>query len=569
MRHAEAPVSWQLPAARRLARVRRAGVGPDDGRTLETERMAAPFSLEQYGINVAEVYRNLPPAVLYEHALKWGRGSSIAASGALVALSGVKTGRSPLDKRIIDDPNVAEDVWWGKVNMKLEQNAFEINRTQAVDFLNTRDRLYVVDSYAGWDPKYRIKVRVICARPYHALFMHNMLIRPTAEQFAEFGEPDYVIFNAGSFPANRFVPGMTSGTSISLQFGHREMVILGTEYAGEMKKGVFTIMNYLMPARGVLSMHCSATEGADGDTSILFGLSGTGKTTLSADPKRKLIGDDEHCWSDEGIFNIEGGCYAKVIDLSEEAEPDIYRALRFGAVLENVVYDPATRVVDYDDTSITANTRGSYPIEYIDNAKIPCMGDHPRNVIFLTCDAFGVLPPVSRLTPEQAMYHFISGYTAKVAGTEVGVTEPEATFSPCFGGPFLVWHPAKYADLLAERIRRHGANVWLVNTGWSGGAYGTGKRMKLAYTRAIVDAIHSGALADQPTQVDPIFGLAIPRACPGVPDEILVPRNTWADKAAYDATCRKLAKLFAENFRHYEDVAGRAVIDAGPRVKAA
>jgi phosphoenolpyruvate carboxykinase (ATP) len=316
-------------------------------------------------------------------------------------------------------------------------------------------------------------------------------------------------------------------------------------------------------------MHCSATEGADGDTSILFGLSGTGKTTLSADPNRRLIGDDEHCWSDDGIFNIEGGCYAKVIDLSEQAEPDIYRALRFGAVLENVVYDPDSRDVAYADTSVTTNTRGSYPIEFIDNAKIPCVGGHPKNVIFLTCDAFGVLPPVSRLTAEQAMYHFISGYTAKVAGTEVGVTDPEATFSPCFGGPFLVWHPAKYAELLADRIRRHAADVWLVNTGWSGGAFGTGKRMKLAYTRAIVDAIHSGTLAGLPTQVDPIFGLAIPRSCPGVPDEILVPRNTWGDKAAYDATCRKLARLFADNFQHYEDVAGRAVADAGPRVKAA
>jgi len=527
--------------------------------------MGETFSLDEYGITVGEIHRNLPPAVLYEHALRYDRGSAITASGALLAMSGVKTGRSPMDKRIIDDPNVAEDVWWGKVNVKLDQKAFEINRTLALDFLETRERIYVVDAFAGWDPKYRIKVRVICARPYHALFMHNMLIRPTAEQLADFGDPDYVIFNAGTFPANRTVPGMTSGTSICLQFGHREMVILGTEYAGEMKKGVFTIMNYLMPAQGVLSMHCSATEGADGDTSILFGLSGTGKTTLSADPNRKLIGDDEHCWSDDGIFNIEGGCYAKVIDLSEEAEPDIFRALRFGSVLENVVLDPGSRNVDYTDESITSNTRGSYPIEYIDNIKLPCMGGHPKNVIFLTCDAFGVLPPVSRLTPEQAMYHFISGYTAKVAGTEVGVTEPEATFSPCFGGPFLVWHPAKYAELLAERIRRHGSDVWLVNTGWSGGSYGTGKRMKLAYTRAIVDAIHSGALQSVPTKPDPIFGLDIPESCPGVPAEILVPRNTWEDKAAYDATCRKLAGLFAENFRQYEDMAGSAVREAGPK----
>jgi phosphoenolpyruvate carboxykinase (ATP) len=531
--------------------------------------MAARFSLRQYGIDVDEVHRNLSPAVLYEHALKWNHGSAITASGALVAMSGVKTGRSPRDKRIIDDPDVAEDVWWGEVNMKLEAGAFQINRAQAVAYLGTRDRLYVVDAFAGWDPRYRIKVRVVCARPYHALFMHDMLIRPSREQLEDFGEPDYVIFNAGAFPASHHVPGVTSGTSISLRFDHGEMVILGTEYAGEMKKGVFTIMNYLMPARGVLSMHCSATEGENGETSILFGLSGTGKTTLSADPRRRLIGDDEHCWTDEGIFNIEGGCYAKVIDLSAEDEPDIHGALRFGAVLENVVYDPETREVDYADTSITTNTRGAYPIEHIESAKIPCVGGHPKHVIFLTCDAFGVLPPVSRLTPEQAMYHFISGYTAKVAGTEVGVTEPEATFSPCFGGPFLVWHPAKYAELLAEHIRRHQADVWLVNTGWSGGAFGIGRRIRLAHTRAIVDAIHSGALSRKSTNADPVFGLAIPESCPGVPGEILVPRNTWADRDAHDATARRLARLFAENFKAYEDVAGHMITRAGPRVEAA
>jgi phosphoenolpyruvate carboxykinase (ATP) len=409
-------------------------------------------------------------------------------------------------------------------------------------------------------------VRVICARAYHALFMHNMLIRPTDEQLAAFGHPDFVIFNAGKFPANIHTEGMTSPTSIALDFDKQELVILGTEYAGEMKKGIFTVMNYLMPRLGVLSMHCSATEGADGDTSILFGLSGTGKTTLSADPKRKLIGDDEHCWDEQGIFNIEGGCYAKVIDLSEEAEPDIFRALRFGAVLENVVYDPRTREVAFHDTSITENTRGSYPIEYIDNAKIPCLGDHPRNVIFLTCDAFGVLPPVSKLTPEQAMYHFISGYTAKVAGTEVGVTEPEATFSPCFGGPFLVWHPTRYAELLAERVRTHNAQTWLVNTGWTGGPFGVGHRMKLGYTRAIIDAIHDGTLHMADTVEDPIFGVAVPTECPGVPAELLVPRNTWADKTAYDRTALKLAHLFCDNFRSFEDRASEAVRSAAPRI---
>ena len=345
-----------------------------------------------------------------------------------------------------------------------------INRERAIDYLNTRERLYCFDGFAGWDPKYRIKVRVICSRPYHALFMHNMLIRPTREELAEFGKPDFVIYNAGASPPTGSPPAMTSKTSIDLSFEDREIVILGTEYAGEMKKGVFTIMNYLAPKRGVLSMHCSATaDRQTGRSSLLFGLSGTGKTTLSADPKRHLIGDDEHCWSDDGIFNIEGGCYAKAIDLTPESEPDIFQALRFGAVLENVVLDE-DRDVDFTDTSITENTRGAYPIEFIHNAKIPCVAGHPTDVIFLTCDAFGVLPPVSALSPAQAMYHFISGYTAKVAGTEVGVNEPQATFSPCFGGPFLVWHPTKYAELLAEKMRKHNARVWLVNTGWSGGS---------------------------------------------------------------------------------------------------
>jgi phosphoenolpyruvate carboxykinase (ATP) len=527
--------------------------------------MSDTFSLEAHGIHVKRIFRNAAPAALYEAALQNERGTAIVDSGALVAMSGAKTGRSPADKRIVEDPATAGDIWWGDVNIKLDEHTFQINRERAIDYLNTKELLYCVDAFAGWDPTYRLQVRVICARAYHALFMHNMLIRPTADELGDFGEPDYVIFNAGQFPANRYTSGMTSTTSVDLCFQKREFVILGTEYAGEMKKGIFTIMNYLMPKQGVLSMHCSATEGKRGDTSILFGLSGTGKTTLSADPKRRLIGDDEHCWSDEGVFNIEGGCYAKVIDLSAEAEPDIYQALRFGAVLENVVYDERTRRVDYGDTSITQNTRGSYPIEYIPNAKLPCVGAHPDNVIFLTCDAFGVLPPVSRLTEAQAMYHFISGYTAKVAGTEMGVDEPEATFSPCFGGPFMVWHPTKYAELLAEKLRTRGAQTWLVNTGWSGGPFGVGARMKLSYTRAIIDAIHSGELRGVATQPDPVFGLAIPAQVPGVPDEILVPRNTWHDKAAYDTAARKLADLFRKNFARFSDAASDEVRAAGPR----
>lgn len=525
------------------------------------------FSLDKQGISVGEIHRNASPAFLYEAALRYEKGSTISSTGALIAYSGKKTGRSPTDKRVVDEPEVRDEVWWGNVNIKLDPQSFVINRERAIDYLNTRDRLYVVDGFAGWDPKHQLKIRIVCSRAYHALFMHNMLIRPTPEQLAGFGEPDYVIFNAGGFPANRHTQGMTSTTSVDLSFARREFVILGTEYAGEMKKGVFTIMNYLMPKKGHLSMHCSATEARDGsDTSILFGLSGTGKTTLSADPKRLLIGDDEHCWTDDGVFNIEGGCYAKVIKLSKEQEPDIWNSLQFGAVLENVVYEQTSHLVDYDNTSLTENTRGSYILDSIPNAKLPAVSGHPKNVIFLTADAFGVLPPVSKLTPSQAMYHYISGYTAKVAGTEVGVKDPEPTFSPCFGGPFLVWHPTKYAEMLAEKLRKHGAQTWLVNTGWSGGAYGVGSRIKLKYTRAIIDAIHSGALASVPTQDDPVFGLSVPTECPGVPAEMLQPRNTWTDKAAYDDKAKKVAQLFKDNFKKYEGQATAEVRAAGPKL---
>ena len=528
--------------------------------------MGTDFSLEKHGITVKQIIRNPAPAALYEQGLRSEKGTAITKTGALVALSGEKTGRSPKDKRIVDTEGSRGDVWWGPVNTQMSESTFNINRERAIDYLNTRESLYCIDAFAGWDPNYRIKVRIVCARAYHALFMHNMLIRPTQSELEEFGDPDYVILNAGAFPANRYTEGMTSSTSVAVNFASREFVILGTEYAGEMKKGVFTVMNYLMPKRDVLSMHCSATEGPEGDTSIFFGLSGTGKTTLSADPSRKLIGDDEHCWSGEGVFNIEGGCYAKVIDLSASEEPDIFQAIRFGSVLENVVYDPDTRSVDYHDTSITQNTRGSYPIEYIDNVKVPCVTGHPDNVIFLTCDAFGVLPPVAKLTPEQAMYHFISGYTAKVAGTEMGVTDPEATFSPCFGGPFLVWHPSKYAELLAQKIEEHGSAVWLINTGWSGGPHGVGSRMPLKYSRAIVDAIHSGALESVETITDPVFGVEIPTECPGVPSQVLIPKTTWKDPKLFDETAHKLALLFRENFAKYEDLVNEQTRSAGPRI---
>jgi len=532
----------------------------------QKESAQAPtFDLAQYGITVADIRRNLSPAELYKEALRQDAQCDVADTGALIALSGEKTGRSPKDKRVVEHPDSKGEVWWGSVNVPIDNETFDVNRERAIDYLNTRQRLYVVDAFAGWDPKNRARVRIICTRPYHALFMHIMLIRPTADELRSFGEPDVVIYNAGEFPANQRTKGMTSKTSVDLSLERKEFVILGTEYAGEMKKGVFTMMNYFGPKRGILSMHCSATaDKKTGLSSLLFGLSGTGKTTLSADPGRLLIGDDEHCWSDQGIFNIEGGCYAKAIDLTPESEPEIFQALRFGAVLENVVFDPETHAVDFHDTSITQNTRGAYPIEFIRNAKIPCVAGHPTDVIFLTCDAFGVLPPVSKLTPAQAMYHFISGYTAKVAGTEMGVTEPQATFSPCFGGPFLVWRPAKYAELLAKKMEQHKANAWLVNTGWSGGSHGTGSRMKLKLTRAIITAIHNGDLAKAKTQRDPVFGFDVPIACPDVPSEILIPRNTWSDKASYDATAQKLAGLFRSNFEKYADGARPDVRAAGP-----
>ncbi len=535
------------------------------GTAVKISHCTAMLNLNRYDIDVETVHRNASVAALYQYAFRHGKEAALSDIGALIAYSGDKTGRSPKDKRIVRHPDSEGDVWWGPVNIELDELSFCVNRERAIDYLNTRQALYCLDAFAGWDPDYRIKVRLICARPYHALFMRNMLIRPTPAQLADFGEPDCVIFNAGAFPANRYTTGMTSKTSVDLSLERKEVVILGTEYAGEMKKAVFTLMNYLMPKQAVLSMHCSATADPEtGRSSILFGLSGTGKTTLSADPKRELVGDDEHCWTSRGIFNIEGGCYAKAMYLTREAEPQIFDALRFGAVLENVVYDEANHHVDFGNSSITENTRGAYPIDYIPNARIPCVAGHPSDVIFLTCDAFGILPPVSRLTPEQAEYHFVSGYTAKVAGTEVGVREPEATFSPCFGGPFLVWHPSKYAELLATRIREHDVKVWLVNTGWSGGPYGVGKRIGLSHTRAILDAIHAGTLRHAPTRREPFFGLEVVTECPTVPDAILLPKQTWSDPKRYDDTARRLAGLFRKNFMSYADGMSPEVRAAGP-----
>ncbi len=524
------------------------------------------FDLTKHGIHVKTVYRNLAVPELYELALK-EPGTTIADTGALIAYSGEKTGRSPKAKRIVEEELTKGDIWWGSVNMPISEEGFEINKETAIDFLNSKEALFVVDAYAGWDPKLKEKVRIICTRAYHALFMWNMLIRPSEDELKNFGEPDWVVYNAGQMLANTHTPSVDSKTSVNLNFKAKEFVILGSEYAGEMKKGVFTVLNYLLPKAGALPMHCSANEGKNGDTALFFGLSGTGKTTLSADPKRQLIGDDEHGWTNEGIFNFEGGCYAKAIRLSKEGEPEIWNAIRFSTILENVVYDEKSREVDYDDGSITENTRASYPIEHIDNAKIPCVGGHPNNVIFLTCDAFGVLPPVSKLTPGQAMYHFISGYTAKVAGTEVGVTDPEATFSACFGAAFMVWHPTVYAELLKKKMEEHSAKVWLVNTGWTGGPFGEGQRMNLKETRAIIDAILDGAI-DKSDFGEDVYGLMVPKAVAGVRDDVLSPRQTWKDPSQYDKKAKQLAELFSKNFEKYQEKASQDIMEAASKISA-
>lgn len=531
-------------------------------------------ALKAQGITARNVLRNLSPAQIYEHGVNRMPGnpgtpqSVVSSTGALCAFSGERTGRTPKDKRVVQDEMTSKDVWWGKVNIPITREKFTELEDRALSYLNNKDRLYIVDGYVGYDPKYRRKVRIYCTRAYHALFMNNMLIRPTPEQLKnDFAEVDFTIYNAGEFYAP---PGTTSGNSrtcAAFDFTQGKGVILGTQYAGEMKKGLFSLMNYLMPKEGCPSLHASCNEGEDGDVTLLFGLSGTGKTTLSADPKRKLIGDDEHVWSADGVFNIEGGCYAKCIDLTREKEPEIWDAIKFGAVLENVGFsDPVNRVVDYTDVKITENTRVSYPIEYMANCKVPGMGGHPKNVIFLTCDAFGVFPPVCKLTPEQASYHYISGYTAKVAGTEVGIVDPQTTFSACFGEAFLPLHPAKYATLLAQKIEEHGSNVWLINTGWVGGKYGVGSRISLKNTRAIIDAIHDGSLAKEEYENFPTFDLALPKNVNNCDPSILNPRNAWKDKADYDQSLKKLAGLFVKNFENYKKDSSAAIINAGPKL---
>ena len=504
-----------------------------------------------------KVHRNLCTAPLVEAALRRGE-AELAARGSLVASTGKRTGRSPKDKFTVEDSVTAKKVAWGSANRPISPEKFDALYDRVLDYLKGKE-LFVQDLYCGADPKYRLPIQVINEYAWHNLFVRQLFIRPSAEELKNH-KAEFTIVSAPGFRADPQRDGTNSEVFILVNFTKKLVLIGGTEYAGEMKKSIFGVMNFLLPERNVFPMHCSANIGNDGVTALFFGLSGTGKTTLSADPTRRLIGDDEHGWSATGVFNFEGGCYAKCIRLSPETEPQIYSALGFGSVLENVVLDPVTRIPDYDDDSKTENTRAAYPVEHIDNAVIPGFGGHPKNVVFLTADAFGVLPPVSRLTPEQAMYHFMSGYTAKVAGTEAGVTEPQATFSTCFGAPFMPLPSKVYAEMLGRRLREHNAQCWLVNTGWQGGAYGVGKRMSLPYTRAMVDALVEGNLATVEFEIEPAFGLSIPKSCPGVPAELLNPRNSWKDKAAYDKAAADLSERFAKNFAQF---------DAPPEVKAA
>ncbi|HBL26111.1 MAG TPA: phosphoenolpyruvate carboxykinase (ATP) [Acidobacteria bacterium] len=521
--------------------------------------------LDTLGISgVRTAYWNLPPARLVELALQRGE-ASLAAEGPLVARTGQHTGRSPNDRFVVRDASVDGDIWWGDVNKGFDRERFDALFDRALEHVKGRD-LFVFDGYAGADPRYRLNVRVITENAWHNLFARNMFIREeNGEVLASF-EPSFTVLNVASLDAEPERDGTRTSTFILLDLAKRRVLIGGTQYAGEIKKSIFSVMNYYLPKQGVFPMHCSANYGATrDDVALFFGLSGTGKTTLSADPQRTLIGDDEHGWSDEGVFNFEGGCYAKVIRLSPEGEPEIYETTRrFGTVLENVVMDPETRRLDLDSEKHTENTRSSYPLTQLGKVDLGGRAGHPSNIVFLTCDAFGVLPPISRLTEAQAMYHFLSGYTAKVAGTEKGVTEPKVTFSTCFGAPFMPLHPGVYAGLLGEKMKTHGAKVWLLNTGWTGGPVGTGQRIKLAWTRRMVTAALSGELDRAETWLDPIFGLHVPQHIDGVPDEVLRPRDTWNDPAAYDAKATQLAGMFAENFKKYESGVSEEVKAAGP-----
>ena len=517
------------------------------------------YGLEQLGIlNPKAVYRNLEPAQLVEHALRRGEGQ-LSNTGALCVRTGKYTGRSPNDKFIVDSEGVHDDIAWGKINVPTTQAVFDALYEKMVAYLQNRE-IFVFDGFAGADSRHTKAFRIVNELASQNLFIHQLLLRPTAEQLADY-KADFTIICVPGFKCDPQRDHTHSEAAIMIDYEKKLVLIAGSQYAGEIKKSVFSVMNYLMPKEGVFPMHCSANIGKDGDSAIFFGLSGTGKTTLSADPNRKLIGDDEHGWADESVFNFEGGCYAKCIDLTEESEPEIYRAIRFGALVENVIVDPETRRPDYADSSLTENTRVGYPVDYIPNAAIPGVCATPKTVIFLTADVYGVLPPISRLDEKQAMYYFVSGFTSKLAGTERGITSPVPTFSTCFGAPFMPLDPSVYAKMLAEKVAKSGAKVYLVNTGWNG----TGKRMKLSYTRAMVTAALNGELEKAEFVTDPYFGVAVPTSCPNVPEELMIPANTWKDKAAYEAKAKELARSFVENFKKYNKMPAD-VVDAGPKV---
>ena len=530
------------------------------------------LQLESLGLNqINEVHRNLTVESLIEETVKNGEGI-IGPRGVSIVDTGKFTGRSPKDKYIVDEASSSDKIWWGSVNKKIDESIFDELYESVTDYYNSdSSKTYLFDGFAGFDPAYSINVRIIAKKAWQAHFVNNMFIRPEMDQLKDF-IPDFTIINASNIQNKSFEKhGMNSETFIMFHLGKKVAIIGGTEYAGEMKKGIFSLLHYVLPQKGVLSMHCSANVDEDGSNpAIFFGLSGTGKTTLSTDPKRPLIGDDEHGWSDDGVFNFEGGCYAKTINLNPENEPDIYNAIRHGALLENVVYDPHTRVIDYNDNSKTENTRVSYPLNFIENSVFakgkPALSAHPKTIIFLTCDAYGVIPPVSKLTPEQAMYHFISGYTAKVAGTERGVTEPTATFSPCFGGPFLTLHPLKYAELLREKMNHHNVPAYLVNTGWVGASAQSGaKRISLPVTRKIIYAILDGSINDADYKIDPYFGVQIPINLKDIDTEILIPSKAWPNQNEYIKIAENLVQKFQKNFEDYS-INDQEIINAGPKL---
>jgi phosphoenolpyruvate carboxykinase (ATP) len=515
--------------------------------------------------SIEKIHYQLSPEELSQDTIRIGEGE-LNDTGALVIRTGEFTGRSPKDKFTIKDETTENSVHWNDYNIPMEPKYFDIIYKKIIDYLNHCPELWARDCYACADPRYRINVRVINEKPWSNLFAYNMFLRPTDAELENF-KADWHVIMAPGLHLDPKECGTRQHNAAVVSFKHKMILIAGTGYTGEMKKGIFTVLNYILPyEKNVLSMHCSANLGKDGDTAIFFGLSGTGKTTLSADPNRKLIGDDEHAWTDDNIFNFEGGCYAKCINLSAEREPEIYAAIRPGALVENVSFFPGTNKINFDHAAITENTRVSYPLHFISNALEPSIGGLPKNIFFLTCDAYGVLPPVSKLTPAQAMYQFISGYTARVAGTEAGVTEPKPTFSACFGAPFLPLHPGKYAQMLGDKMRKHNVNVWMINTGWSGGPYGIGSRMKLKYTRAMITAALEGKLDKVQYENHPIFGMAFPQECPEVPAEVLNPRNTWADKKAYDEKARYLAGLFLKNFEKYASGVNQEILAAAPKI---